>query len=85
MRTRSERRYHRNRSIKRKGEIIQNTWGRNFDDLEPSRIGQLSKGKVHCSCGMCQQKSSKYLKHSDKKKIEKLNDRLENFISSEDY
>jgi hypothetical protein len=46
-------------------------WGsREVEDVyDNRRRGKLSKGKIHCSCWMCRNKSYIELSHSDKKKL----------------
>ena len=64
-RTRDYYRHHRERVIKRKKDIIhaQNDyWHVRFE-------GELSKGKIHCSCPLCRRKSYDYSKMSDIDKV----------------
>ena len=57
-RTRSWRRFQRNRAIHHKSMILRDYWKLNYPDYwTPERYGVLSKGKVHCSCWMCRRKS----------------------------
>ena len=57
-RTRSWRRFQRNRVIHHKSMILRDYWKLNDADYwTPERYGVLSKGKVHCSCWMCRHKS----------------------------
>lgn len=67
----ANRRYQRNRAINRKFNILRKLWG--TDEAEcvygGDRKGQLSKGKIHCSCWMCREKSYIDLTHTDKKKL----------------
>jgi len=80
--TRLENRVERARHINRKFEIIKNTYNWSPDYLAQYDKGRLSKNKVHCSCGICQCKSTKYLGHknksilnysaSDRRKFEKM-------------
>lgn len=71
----------RNRAIARKLRILKDV--RYFDNCEgfnvfvnnPVAVGGLDKGKIHCSCGMCAEKTRNVgWKHSDKRKLEKEND-----------
>lgn len=66
-------RHHRNRVINRKKKIIKlanNYWHTEYD-------GILSKGKIHCSCWMCSNKSKvRGLKISDLRKEAKIEDQL---------
>lgn len=50
---RCNRRYVRNKSIKHKEKILKFKDILNGHDIS----GKLSKGKVHCSCGLCNNKS----------------------------
>lgn len=50
---RCNRRYVRNKFIKHKEEILKFKDVLNCHDIS----GKLSKGKVHCSCGLCNNKS----------------------------
>lgn len=53
-RTRAYRRYKDFTKAKRKADILCNNRGWKREDISPNHLGQLRKGKVHCSCGMCQ-------------------------------
>lgn len=54
-RNRAYYRHHRRRVIKRKWRIaLHNGWF-----IRQEKRGKLSKGKVHCSCKMCQAKTRK--------------------------
>jgi len=80
-RTRQERRSLTRREIQRKKEILNH-----HCDSQSIVEGKLDKGKVHCSCGICSQKSSKIqtktnsyscnsktlLSHRDLKNLEKM-------------
>lgn len=80
-RTRQERRNLTRREISRKKEILNHHF-----NSQPIVEGKLDKGKVHCSCGICSQKSSKIqtktnsyscnsktlLSHRDLKNLEKM-------------
>lgn len=62
--------------IRRKRFIIKNAWGLPDEMLDEykqlTQCHRLSKGKVHCSCSMCQcKKRNRGWKHSDKVKLEK--------------
>ncbi len=64
-------RYQRNRAINRKFNILRRNMGTELaNEFYPKkRKGQLSKGKVHCSCPMCRRKSYDELSHRDKSKL----------------
>lgn len=89
-RDRSYYRKMRKRAIKRKKNIITfyNCWQTKFD-------GELSKGKVHCSCGACTSKTRNKgnrrkihgnyspninFKHSDLLKIESMDSQLNELL-----
>ena len=58
-RTRRERRNLTRREISRKKEIL-NHYFNPLHIVEGKLVeGKLDKGKVHCTCGICSQKSSK--------------------------
>lgn len=62
-------RHQRIAHIARKKRIIrehQDNWAYKFD-------GQLSKGKIHCSCEMCRVKSYDRLSAKDRRRIEAMN------------
>jgi hypothetical protein len=64
----------RQKHINRKKKIIHNLndyWYYKYD-------GDLSKGKIHCSCWMCRQKTYDNWKHSDKQRIEEMEFELNN-------
>lgn len=81
----------RAKHIKRRKSLVEQLcyhWAPAFD-------GMLSKGKIHCSCPLCTTKSKnkgkrRYMKknyapnynwkHSDKIKIDKMNQDLKDFI-----
>lgn len=74
--------------INRKKYIVNNCWGlsRGFIPnilIQPHR---LSKGKVHCSCPMCAQKTKKNgWKHGDEINLEKGLETEEDASSNESY
>ena len=85
-RTRRERRNLTRREISRKKEIL-NHYFNPWHIVEGKLVeGKLDKGKVHCTCGICSQKSSKIqtkrnsyscnsktlLSHRDLKNLEKM-------------
>ena len=39
---------------KRKKDIKKHVLGYKEQDFSPKEFGKLNKGKIHCSCGMCQ-------------------------------
>lgn len=69
-------RYQKERAIIHKKYICEHVY--TWYNMSESHIGQLGKGKVHCSCYMCSSKvTGKYpqgWKHSDKKKLEREKD-----------
>lgn len=80
----------RNKHIRRKKRIIH----MKYDFLGYKYEGSLSKGKIHCSCGMCMNKTrNKGRRHvhgnyapninfkaSDLRKIESMNEKLLDFL-----
>lgn len=67
--------------IHRKKKIAELYYGWGYYRID----GKYSKGKIHCSCPMCSEKTknkknhyypSRNWKHSDKVKIEKMNSQL---------
>jgi len=65
-RTRAYRRKQRARHIRRKANIVREI--RNYTYVE--QRGRLSKGKIHCSCSMCQKKRrTKGMIYSERKRI----------------
>lgn len=64
-------RYQKCRTINRKFNILRNIWGteRTEDTYDYKSKGKLSKGKIHCSCHMCQIKSHIELSKVDKSKL----------------
>ncbi len=57
-RSRSFRRFQRKRAIHHKSMILRDYWQIHSEGFwTPVRVGELSKGKVHCSCWMCRRKS----------------------------
>lgn len=85
----------RAKHIKRKKKIAESCYGWGW---YYSHDGMYSKGKVHCSCGMCSAKtrnksySRKHLhanyspainyKHSDLLKVQSMDDDLKEFLKS---
>lgn len=53
MRTRAEKRHHRDRLIKKRMSIIRNVWGDYGPDSWPDHPGSLAKYNLCCSCTMC--------------------------------
>ena len=80
--TRLEKRIARAKHIKKKYDIMKNTYWLSDDYLTKYKRGRLSKNKVHCSCGLCQCKSTKQWGHhyksianysaSDRRKFEQF-------------
>lgn len=60
-RSRDYYRYQRERAIERKYKIRIMQWGSQdaykYVRSRPNIYGQLNKGKVHCGCGLCTEKS----------------------------
>lgn len=73
-RSRSEIRHNYFRCKNRKLNLLYDINGKSSIDKYYTKRhkGQLSKGKIHCSCNMCSTKSKDSLKISDLKKINKL-------------
>ena len=73
-RSREYTRYQRRMHIGRKKRIVAEVgcWVYKFD-------GQLSKGKIHCSCPMCRSKSYEYKQIRDIRKINSM-DYSENVV-----
>lgn len=61
----------RNRAINRKFNILRGLWGtKEAEDVYClNRKGKLSKGKIHCSCWLCREKSYIELAKVDKLKL----------------
>lgn len=61
----------RRRIINKKYHIREFTWGKEStkEYYENNPKGELSKGKIHCSCSMCRKKSYDKISHRDKKKL----------------
>ncbi|MFX3660983.1 MAG: hypothetical protein ACE3JN_13085 [Ectobacillus sp.] len=78
-RNRAYYRHHRRRAIKRKSKIAEhNGW------YVPSN-GYFAKGKVHCSCWMCSQKTNKDgFPHSQIIQLERLNSQLSDYFNEEE-
>lgn len=71
-RGRRYRRMMRNRVMTRKKRIVVDKLGRDHFEMGygSDELGRLSKGKIHCSCGMCTEKVSNLgFKYSDRKKM----------------
>lgn len=71
-RGRRYRRMVRNRVMRRKKRIVVDKFGREHFEMGygSEMIGKLSKGKIHCSCGMCTEKVSNLgFKYSDRRKM----------------
>lgn len=71
----------RKRAINRKYKIREFTWGKEStkDYYEHNPKGELSKGKVHCSCSLCRLKSYDELSHRDKKNLLYLINQLNSY------
>lgn len=79
-RSRAYYRHQRNRAIQRKAKIAEhNGW------YVPSN-GYFAKGKVHCSCWMCSQKTKKDgFPHSQNIQLECLNSQLYDYFSEGEF
>lgn len=64
-------RYQRIRAINKKFNILRGLWGtKEAQDVYCSnKKGKLSKGKIHCSCWLCREKSYIDLSKADKLKL----------------
>jgi hypothetical protein len=75
-RSRSYYRHQRNLAIERKKKIIKFTWYLyREDEITPKVVAKLDKGKIHCSCPLCQLNKISKVKYEamekfDKKEIE---------------
>ena len=78
-RSRAYYRHHRKRIIQRKARIAGHLgWHSRF-------TGYFAKGKVHCSCWMCSQKTNRDgFPHSQVIQIERLNRQLFDYFSEND-
>lgn len=81
-RSRDYYRYNRKKAINRKYNIRKNLWGTQQTEEYYNCVakGSLSKGKIHCSCPMCRTKSHDELDNCDKKKIDSMNDKLNEYL-----
>lgn len=63
---------------RRKIQFMKNAWHLSDELLEnPKFTGQLTKGKIHCSCPMCAVKTkTDGWKHSDMQKLESISNQL---------
>ncbi|MED3552549.1 hypothetical protein [Cytobacillus praedii] len=75
-RNRAYYRHHRNRVIQRKTKIAkQFGWHSRF-------TGYFAKGKVHCSCWMCSQKTTRNgFPHSQIMQLERLESQLSDYFN----
>ena len=76
-RGRDWRRFQRYRTIQRKVDILRGIDG--DENVKAwtaggTKIGRLSKGKIHCSCWMCRVKSYDYRSHMDARRIQGMTD-----------
>ena len=72
-RGREWRRFQRRRAIGKKKGILHRIGG--DENVKAwtaggTKIGRLSKSKIHCSCWMCRTKSYDYLSHMDLRKLQ---------------
>ena len=79
-RSRAYYRHHRRRAIQRKAKIAE------YNGCYVPSNGYFAKGKVHCSCWMCSQKTNKDgFPHSQVNQLERLNRQLFDYFSKENY
>jgi hypothetical protein len=84
-RNRAYHRFQRRRAIHHKRMILRDYW--RYNDLSfwnPTRIGALDKGKVHCSCWMCRRKSYDDPSISDKRKHDSVNQLIRIYLDDSD-
>lgn len=70
--TRAYRRSQRMRVIKRKVRLLKKYGGEKYVSAWSGggkKTGRFAKGKIHCSCRMCRNKSYDAPSHTDKKKL----------------
>jgi hypothetical protein len=69
--TREYRRSQRMRVIKRKVRLLKQRGGDKFVLAwsDGGKTGHFAKGKIHCSCWMCRNKSYDVPSHTDRKKL----------------
>lgn len=74
MRNRQFRRNVRYKAINRKYRIREFLWGKHEvqEYYNENPIGELSKGKIHCSCPLCRTKSYDRLSKRDKSILSKM-------------
>ncbi|HWO97758.1 MAG TPA: hypothetical protein VNM45_15770 [Bacillus sp. (in: firmicutes)] len=79
-RNRSYYRHHRKRVIQRKAKIAKQLgWHVTYE-------GQFAKGKVHCSCWMCSQKTNRNgFPHSQITQLEGLNNQLSDYFREGEF
>jgi len=69
-RTRTYRRFQRNRIINKKVSFLRQYGGEGYIFAwSRGNTGRLSKNKIHCSCWMCRNKSYDDFSHADKRKL----------------
>lgn len=75
----------RKRAIARKFSIQKKRIGtKEANELYDERKrGQLSKGKIHCSCPMCREKSYDELSHRDQVELQRYIHQVQEFYSFE--
>lgn len=66
-------RHQRKRAIKRKLHILKNIKNYEDDYVTAKTVGQLNKGKVHCSCPLCRFEKFYNIEHYKYKSMEKEN------------
>ena len=78
-------RYQRNRAINKKLNIVKNTYSEDAICEMGKKKGKLSKGKVHCSCPLCSQKTKESLKASDVRKYKRDKTKIDEFFNENYY
>ena len=82
-RNRAYRRFQRNRVIQKRRKLVAELYGQDKSFEHFPFDGFLDKGKIHCSCDMCQQKvKTNGWKHSDRKQLLRMYDVNPNEIYS---
>lgn len=86
-RNRSYTRHQRKRAIKRKLSILKNVKGHDLMEfkngvISPIKKGRYAKGKVHCSCRMCNYEKFHHIeKNKVKAKTKAMKDEIEHYKS----
>ena len=69
-------RMQRKRAIGRKLRIVKSIWAKDGYEYAVKMPGRYHKGKIHCSCWMCSQKSSEELTARDKREVVRATQKL---------